>query len=111
MLSECIDSEGRILLSKYIIGYEELYKFLNLLGTVFGWVSTDVDAKLDVLREHRKSEASANYQDVRSMLKYEVSSIYYLDFHATSKDQGLNRQWRSLGLETLDSEYSLDLEN
>jgi len=71
---ECIDSEGRILLSKYIIGYEELYKFLNLLGTVFGWVSTDVDAKLDVLREHRKSEASANYQDVRSMLKYEVDN-------------------------------------
>ena len=97
LLSECIDSEGRILLSKYIIGYEELYKFLNLLGTVFGWVSTDVDAKLDVLREHRKSEASANYQDVRSMLKYEVSSIYYLDFHATSQ----NIQW-SLGLGTLD---------
>merc|ERR1711973_62312 len=71
---ECIDSEGRILLSKYIIGYEELYKFLNLLGTVFGWVSTDVDTKLDVLREQRKSEASANYQDVRSMLKYEVDN-------------------------------------
>ena len=105
MLSECIDGEGRILLSKYIIGYEELYKFLNLLGTVFGWVSTDVDAKLDVLREHRKSEASANYQDVRSMLKYEVSRIYY-----TSMSHMVNIQW-SLGLETLDSEYSLDLGN
>merc|ERR1711973_873737 len=58
---ECIDSEGRILLSHYIVGYEELYKFLNLLGTVFGWVSTDVDAK-------------DNYQDVRTMLKYEVDN-------------------------------------
>jgi hypothetical protein len=30
------------------LGYEELYKFLNLLGTVFGWVASDVHAKLEV---------------------------------------------------------------
>ena len=71
---DCIDSEGRIVLENYIKGYEELYKFLNLLGTVFGWVSTDVDAKLNVIRAHRKSESSDHYQDVRSMLKYEVEA-------------------------------------
>lgn len=32
----------------YIQGYDELYKFLNLLGTVFGWVASDVHAKLEV---------------------------------------------------------------
>jgi len=71
---ECVDGDGQIILSHYIVGYEELYKFLNLLGTVFGWVSTDVDAKLDVLRDHRKSDAKDNYQDVRTMLKYEVDN-------------------------------------
>ena len=42
----CIADDGKILLKNYIIGFEELYKFLNLLGTVFGWVSTDVDNKI-----------------------------------------------------------------
>lgn len=71
---ECVDSDGKIVLQHYIVGYEELYKFLNLLGTVFGWVSTDVDAKLDVVRDHRKSEAQEHYQDVRAMIKYEVDN-------------------------------------
>ena len=42
----CISEDGKILLKNYITGFEELYKFLNLLGTVFGWVSTDVDNKI-----------------------------------------------------------------
>ena len=42
----CIADDGKILLNNYIVGFEELYKFLNLLGTVFGWVSTDVDNKI-----------------------------------------------------------------
>lgn len=71
---DCVDSEGKIVLAHYIVGYEELYKFLNLLGTVFGWVSTDVDNKLDVIREHRGSEAKDNYQDVKAMIKYEVDN-------------------------------------
>ena len=42
----CITEDGQLLLLNYITGFEELYKFLNLLGTVFGWVSTDIDNKL-----------------------------------------------------------------
>ena len=55
---------------------------------MFGWVSTDVDAKLNVIRDHRKSESSENYQDVRSMLKYEVKShsSYRLPSHALKKE-------------------------
>ena len=46
-----ITPEGHLSVDKYILGYEELYKFLNLLGTVFGWVASDVHAKLEV-RKH-----------------------------------------------------------
>ena len=42
----CIAEDGNLLLLNYINGFEELYKFLNLLGTVFGWVSVDIDNKL-----------------------------------------------------------------
>ena len=43
-----ITIEGHLSVDNYILGYEELYKFLNLLGTVFGWVASDVHAKLEV---------------------------------------------------------------
>ena len=79
--AECVDGDGQIILSHYIVGYEELYKFLNLLGTVFGWVSTDVDAKLEILRDHRKSDSKDNYQDVRTMLKYEVLLPQFMFSH------------------------------
>ena len=46
----CINEDGNLLLLNYINGFEELYKFLNLLGTVFGWVSTDIDNKLGEYR-------------------------------------------------------------
>jgi len=95
---DCVDAEGRILLSHYIVGYEELYKFLNLLGTVFGWVSTDVDAKLNILRDLRKSETSQNYQDVSTMLKYEVDNklIKYKAKDSKTGSRNLLRLHRAL---------------
>ncbi len=47
-----ITPEGHISVDNYILGYDELYKFLNLLGTVFGWVASDVHAKLEVCSSH-----------------------------------------------------------
>jgi len=96
--ADCVDADGKIILTHYIVGYEELYKFLNLLGTVFGWVSTDVDAKLDVIRDHRKSESSEHYQDVHSMLKYEVDSklIKYKAKDSKTGSRNLLRLHRAL---------------
>nr|ACO15163.1 Glycolipid transfer protein domain-containing protein 1 [Caligus clemensi] len=34
----------------YLSGYQELYKFLVALGTIFSWVASDVKAKMDVLQ-------------------------------------------------------------
>ena len=53
----CIAADGKILLKNYITGFEELYKFLNLLGTVFGWVSTDVDNKMGRLTKYLPCKA------------------------------------------------------
>ena len=49
--SECYGEDGSALrMDSYIKGYEEIVKFLNLLGTVFGWVASDVVAKIRCLR-------------------------------------------------------------
>jgi len=69
-----VKTKSKILLKNYITGFEELYKFLNLLGTVFGWVSTDVDNKMEVLRQHRNGENAKEYENVQDMIKYEVEN-------------------------------------
>ena len=57
-----------------MLGYEELFKFLNLLGTVFGWVASDIDAKMEILRGLKNGEQSEKYQSVQSMIQYEVDN-------------------------------------
>lgn len=71
---ECLKDDNTISLEKYILGYEELFKFLNLLGTVFGWVASDIDAKMEILRGLKNGEQSEKYQDVQSMIQYEVDN-------------------------------------
>jgi len=71
---ECLKDDNTISLEKYILGYEELFKFLNLLGTVFGWVASDIDAKMEILRGLKNGEQSEKYQCVQSMIQYEVDN-------------------------------------
>jgi len=71
---ECLKDDNTISLEKYILGYEELFKFLNLLGTVFGWVASDIDAKMEILRGLKNGEQSEKYQFVQSMIQYEVDN-------------------------------------
>lgn len=52
----------------------QVYKFLNLLGTVFGWVASDVLAKIEVVKNHRKGSAGDKYITIDSMLDHEVSA-------------------------------------
>ena len=55
-------------------GYDEIFKFLNLLGTVFGWVASDVALKLNILRDHRAgAESGAQYATLQSMVAHEVA--------------------------------------
>jgi len=70
----CLGEDDSIDIDKYLLGYDELYKFLNLLGTVFGWVATDVYNKMETVRGHRKSDLSTKYETVQSMLAYEIET-------------------------------------
>jgi len=70
----CLAEDGSISVDKYLLGYDELYKFLNLLGTVFGWVATDVYNKMETVRGHRKGENSVKYETVQIMLEHEIET-------------------------------------
>ena len=44
-----------------------------LLGYVFGFVADDVNEKLDIMRQHRRSSAGSNYITVDSMVEFETT--------------------------------------
>ena len=68
----CLAEDGSISIDEYLLGYDELYKFLNLLGTVFGWVATEVYNKMENVRGHRNSDQAAKYETIQTMLEYEI---------------------------------------
>ncbi|XP_012060595.1 PREDICTED: ceramide-1-phosphate transfer protein [Atta cephalotes] len=57
-------------LKAYLEAYNELYKFFQLMGSVFSFVSSDLKQKIDVLTE-LKSKDAQNYMTVKSMIEYE----------------------------------------
>lgn len=69
--ASCIRHE-EISLADYILGYEQVYRFLNLLGTVFGWVAADVQNKIDVLKRHMEGASKEKYRTIHSMIDYEA---------------------------------------
>lgn len=79
-------------------GYDELYKFLNLLGTVFGWVATDVYAKMEVLRNHRKGDNGSKYESLRGMMDFEIDNnmIKHKAKDSTTGTRNLLRLHRAL---------------
>lgn len=45
----------------------------RLFGTIFSFVTSDVEEKIGILRDFRKSENAEQYKSVQSMLQFEVS--------------------------------------
>nr|ACO12684.1 Glycolipid transfer protein domain-containing protein 1 [Lepeophtheirus salmonis] len=59
-----------VVLSAYLSGFEELYKFLIALGSIFAWVVSDVKAKIDVLHTARK-KMPKEYETLSTAISHE----------------------------------------
>ena len=59
---------------EYITGYKEIYKFLCLMGTVFGWVGSDVYDKVVLLEKYLAGDKQEHYRTVKSMIAFEVKN-------------------------------------
>eukprot|EP00088_Acartia_fossae_P007356 TRINITY_DN13453_c0_g1_i1.p1 TRINITY_DN13453_c0_g1~~TRINITY_DN13453_c0_g1_i1.p1 ORF type:complete len:214 (+),score=44.99 TRINITY_DN13453_c0_g1_i1:28-669(+) len=79
--------EPKISLKEYVDGYEEVFKFLNLLGTVFGWVAIDVQNKIDALRKHMSGPDSQHYDTVETMIQFE-NEKGMIDWKKSRDDSG-----------------------
>ncbi|CAH4029050.1 ceramide-1-phosphate transfer protein [Pieris brassicae] len=60
-----------VVIDAYIDGYNELVKFLNLIGTVFSFVSSDVKSKIKVMEKLKSGDDAIYYESFKKMMKYE----------------------------------------
>jgi len=71
--NKCLKNQ-ELTLVEYIAGYKEVYKFLALLGSVFGWVGSDVYAKIATLEKYLVGEEKQHYQNIKTMIDYEIKN-------------------------------------
>jgi len=57
-------------IKEYLEAYNELYKFFQLMGSVFSFVSSDLKQKIDVLID-LKNKDTQNYMTIKTMIEYE----------------------------------------
>lgn len=63
-----------ICLDEYVRGYDELCIFFDSLGSVFGFITSDVKDKIGILQHHRANENGDKYEHVKYMFDYEVEN-------------------------------------
>lgn len=69
-----LQEDGTIVMDEYIRGYNELCIFFDMLGSVFGFITTDVREKIGILQEHRGSENGDEYFLVQAMFDFEIAN-------------------------------------
>lgn len=92
------DSDDDVNTDLYLEGYLELNKFFSLMGTVFGFVSSDVSAKLDILLEFRARQEDADrFVRFSTMMEHEKQSGLLKKADYVSASRTLLRLHRGLG--------------
>ncbi|XP_014236287.1 ceramide-1-phosphate transfer protein [Trichogramma pretiosum] len=62
-----------ICIKDYLEAYTELFKFFQLMGSVFSFVSTDLKQKIEILQKLIDSDPE-NYVSIKKMVDYEKQS-------------------------------------
>jgi hypothetical protein len=72
-----------------------------MLGTVFGFVGSDVKDKVEVLHSFRNGPNRAHYETVQKMIAFEKETGYIKKNKQGSGSRTLLRLHRSLGMESM----------
>lgn len=77
-----------------------VYRFFSLIGSVFGFVSSDVRSKIDILTAFRKepdTEKAEKFVTIKTMMSYEKDGDLFKDTKYVSGSRTLLRLHRGLG--------------
>ncbi|GJQ70061.1 hypothetical protein Trydic_g22541 [Trypoxylus dichotomus] len=89
------DEDNDIKLNDYLSSYQELNKFFNLMGAVFGFVSKDLQSKIDILSDLQKQNSN-NFDTAKKMIEYEKNCNLLHKNGYTSGSRTLLRLHRGL---------------
>ncbi|CAG6021877.1 unnamed protein product [Menidia menidia] len=70
----CLSDSKEVYLEHYVAGWRGLIKFLNCLGSVFGFISKDAVNKIQILVNYLNGENGPHYVTMQSMVKYELEN-------------------------------------
>ncbi|KAM6981510.1 ceramide-1-phosphate transfer protein-like [Tautogolabrus adspersus] len=70
----CLTENKEVNLEQYVAGWRGLVKFLNSLGSVFGFISKDAVNKIKILVGYLEGENGSQYVTIQSMVKYELDN-------------------------------------
>uniref|UniRef100_UPI0037E73FAD ceramide-1-phosphate transfer protein n=1 Tax=Semicossyphus pulcher TaxID=241346 RepID=UPI0037E73FAD len=70
----CLSENKEVYLEHYVAGWRGLVKFLNSLGSVFGFISKDAVNKVKILVGHLEGENGSQYVTFQAMVKYELDN-------------------------------------
>lgn len=70
----CLSENKEVYVEHYVAGWRGLVKFLNSLGSVFGFISKDAVNKIKILVALLEGENGSHYVTVQSMVKYELDN-------------------------------------
>ncbi|XP_029013169.1 ceramide-1-phosphate transfer protein [Betta splendens] len=70
----CLTDNKEVYIEHYVAGWRGLVKFLNSLGSVFGFISKDAATKIQILINYLNGENGSHYVTAQSMVKYELEN-------------------------------------
>ncbi|NXS54205.1 CPTP protein, partial [Brachypteracias leptosomus] len=70
----CVSERREVLLGPYLSGWRGLIRFLHSLGAMFGFVSKDLVAKVQIMESYCGGERREEYASVQAMVEYELGN-------------------------------------
>lgn len=83
-------------MDSYIKAYTEFNKFFGLMGTVFGFVASDVTSKIEILQDFRQGANGEQFETIEQMILYEEKQKLFDDPKYISASRTLLRLHRAL---------------
>uniref|UniRef100_A0A1B6M8G6 Glycolipid transfer protein domain-containing protein n=1 Tax=Graphocephala atropunctata TaxID=36148 RepID=A0A1B6M8G6_9HEMI len=92
----CLIDNGDIELDTYVNAYKELQKFCQLMGSVFGFVGSEISSKMEALEQVRSANRSNNFTTMKNMVQFEIDKGMLKDSSYISGSRTLLRLHRGL---------------
>ncbi|XP_051516158.1 ceramide-1-phosphate transfer protein-like [Myxocyprinus asiaticus] len=70
----CLSETKEVYVKYYIAGWQDLVSFMNSLGNMFSFISSDVVSKIKIMENFLSGENGSHYVTIQSMVNYELEN-------------------------------------